>query len=166
MSSIIGKEVVLINMKDDPQPIPAGTKGTIEMIDDVNHVHVKWDNGRNLSLIPGVDSWIYIDNRVGRTDTLSESDPSKHYVMEGTDIVSHDFSSIEVRMMAERMKESSGTTRSGGESTTCPRCNENKLHPDEAMNALSRSDNETYICNDCGVDEAMEELKKYSREDE
>lgn len=40
----------------------------------------------------------------------------------------------------------------------CPSCNINELHEDEVMNSLSRTDNETYICNDCGTKEAMEEL--------
>lgn len=40
----------------------------------------------------------------------------------------------------------------------CPKCKEKKLHPDEIMNSLSRKDNETYICNDCGNTEAFDEL--------
>jgi len=40
----------------------------------------------------------------------------------------------------------------------CPSCGENKLHPEEAMNALSRKDNETYICNDCGDQEAFDDM--------
>lgn len=42
----------------------------------------------------------------------------------------------------------------------CPRCNEMTLNADEVMNSLSRKDNSTYICNNCGVAEAMEELEK------
>jgi predicted RNA-binding Zn-ribbon protein involved in translation (DUF1610 family) len=40
----------------------------------------------------------------------------------------------------------------------CPRCNEEKLHPIDARNSLSRKDNETYICSDCGMDEALGEF--------
>jgi predicted RNA-binding Zn-ribbon protein involved in translation (DUF1610 family) len=40
----------------------------------------------------------------------------------------------------------------------CPRCKENELHEDMVMNSLSRKDNETYICDDCGTEEAMEEM--------
>ena len=39
----------------------------------------------------------------------------------------------------------------------CPRCNKNELHPTLAMNALSRRDNETYICPSCGTEEAFED---------
>jgi DNA-directed RNA polymerase subunit RPC12/RpoP len=37
----------------------------------------------------------------------------------------------------------------------CPRCKQKKLHPEKVMNALSRRDNKTYICSDCGTAEAM-----------
>jgi hypothetical protein len=37
----------------------------------------------------------------------------------------------------------------------CPRCKKVVLDPREAMNALSRRDNETYICSQCGTEEAM-----------
>jgi predicted RNA-binding Zn-ribbon protein involved in translation (DUF1610 family) len=40
----------------------------------------------------------------------------------------------------------------------CPRCKENELHPIEVMNSLSRKDNKTYICNDCGNEEAFEDF--------
>jgi predicted RNA-binding Zn-ribbon protein involved in translation (DUF1610 family) len=42
--------------------------------------------------------------------------------------------------------------------TTCPRCEKNTMRPEQAMNALSRRDNETYICSACGVAEAMEDF--------
>jgi len=38
----------------------------------------------------------------------------------------------------------------------CPRCKKNELHPTLAMNALSRLDNETYICSNCGTEEAFD----------
>lgn len=42
----------------------------------------------------------------------------------------------------------------------CSRCKENKLNPIEVRNALSRRDNTTYICSDCGRDEAIEDMIK------
>ena len=41
----------------------------------------------------------------------------------------------------------------------CPKCNTNYLHDDLVRNALSRKDNKTYICNDCGQAEAMEDYQ-------
>ena len=37
----------------------------------------------------------------------------------------------------------------------CPRCKEQKLEKYEIKNALSRRDNKTYICSDCGTEEGM-----------
>ncbi|CAB4121944.1 Domain of unknown function DUF4314 [uncultured Caudovirales phage] len=49
-----GTHVRLIEMKDEPQ-MPFGLKGTVMNIDDARQIHVKWENGTNLALIPGVD---------------------------------------------------------------------------------------------------------------
>ena len=37
----------------------------------------------------------------------------------------------------------------------CPRCLKNELIPNMVLNSLSRRDNDTYICNPCGDEEAM-----------
>jgi hypothetical protein len=51
----VGDRVEMISMPEDPNPIEAGTKGTIEHINPVDfgsekftQVSVKWDNGRTL----------------------------------------------------------------------------------------------------------------------
>ncbi len=40
----------------------------------------------------------------------------------------------------------------------CPRCTINWLDPDNGINALCRRDNKTYICSDCGKEEALIDL--------
>lgn len=40
----------------------------------------------------------------------------------------------------------------------CPRCESTLLHTQRAMDALSRRDNETYVCSACGEDEAVLDL--------
>ena len=40
----------------DAYAVPPGTRGTVDHVDDMGNVHTKWDNGRTLSAIPGVDS--------------------------------------------------------------------------------------------------------------
>ena len=50
-----GTRICCDNMPDDPQPIEQGTLGTVRGVDDAGQVMVSWDNGRSLSLIPGVD---------------------------------------------------------------------------------------------------------------
>lgn len=52
-----GTRICCDNMPDDPQPIEPGTLGTVRGVDDAGQVMVAWDNGRGLSLIPGVDSF-------------------------------------------------------------------------------------------------------------
>jgi len=44
--------------------------------------------------------------------------------------------------------------KQGKEMKKCPRCGEMKLHPDNRFNVLSRKDNKTHICSDCGFAEA------------
>ena len=59
-----GDRIRLIHMPDDPDPIPAGSTGTIESVTEgpLGQVHVRWDDsGRSLSLVPGVDRFEVIE---------------------------------------------------------------------------------------------------------
>lgn len=49
-----GTRVELRRMQD-PFPVPVGTKGTVAFVDDAGQIHVNWDNGSTLALVPGVD---------------------------------------------------------------------------------------------------------------
>ena len=42
-------------MNDPYAPVEPGTRGTVRYVDDAGQVGVARDNGRSLSLIPGVD---------------------------------------------------------------------------------------------------------------
>ena len=52
-----GTRLELTLMGDDPQPIPPGSRGTVDHVDDMGTIHMRWDNGRSLGLIPGEDSF-------------------------------------------------------------------------------------------------------------
>lgn len=52
-----GTRVVLNHMEDPWAPVPAGTRGTVVAVDDVGQLHMKWDNGRTLALVPGEDTF-------------------------------------------------------------------------------------------------------------
>ncbi|WP_231583056.1 DUF4314 domain-containing protein [Actinobaculum suis] len=49
--------VRLISTDDPYTNLRAGDEGTVAFIDDAGTVHVEWDNGSNLGLVPGVDRW-------------------------------------------------------------------------------------------------------------
>ena len=46
-----------LKLMADAYAVPPGTRGTVDHVDDMGNVHTKWDNGRTLSAIPGVDSF-------------------------------------------------------------------------------------------------------------
>ena len=52
-----GTRLVLLSMDDPYAPIPSGTRGTVEHVDDAAQIHMRWDNGRTLALVPGEDSF-------------------------------------------------------------------------------------------------------------
>ena len=52
-----GTRLELISMCKDPDPVPPGTRGTVELVNCLGDIEVNWDNGRSLSLIPGEDSF-------------------------------------------------------------------------------------------------------------
>ena len=52
-----GTKVELICLEDPYREIPAGTIGTVEFVDDAGQIHMKWQTGSCLALIPGVDSF-------------------------------------------------------------------------------------------------------------
>ncbi len=66
-----GARICLDNMENDPHPIPPGTKGTVEFVDDCGSVFCKFDNGRSLGMLPGEDSFHKIQEEV-QTEEISE----------------------------------------------------------------------------------------------
>ena len=51
-----GTRIRLNSMHDPYAPITPGTEGVVDVVDDDGQLHMKWDNGRTLALIPGEDS--------------------------------------------------------------------------------------------------------------
>ncbi len=54
---------IRLNHMEDMQAVPEGTEGTVDMVDDIGQIHMKWDNGRTLALVPGEDSFSVIPQR-------------------------------------------------------------------------------------------------------
>lgn len=59
-------------MPDDPNPIPRGTCGTVMGVDDAGQLIMKWDNGRSLSIIPGVDRFHVVEQN--EDESLKENE--------------------------------------------------------------------------------------------
>ena len=50
-----GTRIELIKMNDPYAPVPEGTRGTVDFVDDIGQIHMRWDNGRTLALVPSED---------------------------------------------------------------------------------------------------------------
>ena len=55
-TDLTGKRIRLIKMVD-PQAVPHGTLGTITHVDGIGQIHVKWDNGSRLAVVPDEDEF-------------------------------------------------------------------------------------------------------------
>lgn len=57
----VGTKVICLHM-DDEQAVPSGTIGAVHHVDDVGTIHVHWENGSGLGLIPGEDEFHVIND--------------------------------------------------------------------------------------------------------
>ena len=48
---------IIPHRMNDPYPVPPGTVGEVQYVDDGGNIHMVWQNGRTLSLIEGVDDF-------------------------------------------------------------------------------------------------------------
>ncbi|WP_067783045.1 DUF4314 domain-containing protein [Actinomyces vulturis] len=58
--SLVGRRVRLDDTSDPYTTLTPGTEGTINHVDDLGTLHVAWDNGSTLGLVPGEDSYILL----------------------------------------------------------------------------------------------------------
>lgn len=64
--------------------IRKGTRGTVVFVDDMASIHMEWDNGRTLALIPGEDSFMKIDDRNERPSSeLPNTTPARGSISKG-----------------------------------------------------------------------------------
>ena len=52
-----GTRIMLEGMNDPHHPVESGMRGTVDHVDDLGDIHMKWDNGRGLALVPGEDQF-------------------------------------------------------------------------------------------------------------
>lgn len=51
-----GTKVMCLFSKDQ-NPVPKGTIGTVESVSEDAAIHVVWENGQEVALVPGRDEW-------------------------------------------------------------------------------------------------------------
>lgn len=68
-----GGRVKLLQPLDDPySKLKEGDEGTISHIDDMKTIHVKWDNGSTLGLIPEVDHYQILSEDISKFGVFPE----------------------------------------------------------------------------------------------
>ncbi len=60
-----GTRIVLNTAFEDPQPLPAGATGTVNLVDDRGQLLMKWDSGRSLALVFGLDDFSILQEKEG-----------------------------------------------------------------------------------------------------
>ena len=53
----VGTRIELIHMDDPYGPVEPGMQGTVDSVDDVGTLHMQWDNGRTLGIVPDEDQF-------------------------------------------------------------------------------------------------------------
>jgi hypothetical protein len=59
--SLKGKRVRLLYCSDRYTRLAPGEEGTITFIDSLGTVHVDWDSGSKLGMVPGEDRFEYVE---------------------------------------------------------------------------------------------------------
>ena len=82
-----GTRIELISMKDPYSPVPPGTRGTVQMVDDAGTIHPKFDNGCGLNVVYGVDEVEKLDSVTtvcyGEEKVWDSRKEAKDYFLEG-----------------------------------------------------------------------------------
>ena len=82
----IGTRIVLRKMEDFQAP-PIGTKGTVQGVDDIGSLLVKWDNGCGLNVAYGVDEVEKLDTVTtvcyGQEQVWDSRKEAKEHFLEG-----------------------------------------------------------------------------------
>lgn len=60
-----GDRVELVSTTDEYTNLARGDRGTVTMVDSMGTVHVQWDRGNMLGLVPGEDRWIELPPEEG-----------------------------------------------------------------------------------------------------
>ena len=59
-----GTRIQMDNTGSPYLPVPPGTEGTVQFVNDLGSVHMRWDNGSDLAIIPGEDSFSVLPQKL------------------------------------------------------------------------------------------------------
>lgn len=54
---VAGTKIELVKMYDLINPVPTGTLGIVQYVDDIGTIHVNWETGSSLGLSVGIDEF-------------------------------------------------------------------------------------------------------------
>lgn len=63
----------------DERDMPPGLKGIVDYVDDQGQLHMTWENGKSLALVPGVDDFRILPEQ---EEEPCEDDPENEEEME------------------------------------------------------------------------------------
>ena len=106
-----GTRIRLNSMEDPYAPIAPGTEGKVDFVDDVGTIHMKWDNGRSLGIVPGEDSFTVLPPKLTTlklymplTAELYERSEYGDWEPESTELNGSALRSYQNQIMAELVK--------------------------------------------------------------
>ena len=59
---LTGIRIELIATTDPYTNLQPGDRGTVDFVDDMGTIHVNWDNGSHLGLVPGEDQYKLLED--------------------------------------------------------------------------------------------------------
>ena len=106
-----GTRIRLNSMEDPYAPVAPGTEGVVDFVDDIGTIHMKWDNGRSLGIVPGEDSFSVLPPRLTTfklymplTAELYERSEYGDWEPESTELDGSALRSYQDQIMAELIK--------------------------------------------------------------
>jgi hypothetical protein len=57
------KRIELISTSDPYTELKPGDLGTVDFVDDMGTIHITWDNGSQLGLVPGEDQYKIVEGQ-------------------------------------------------------------------------------------------------------
>ena len=106
-----GTRIRLNSMEDPYAPIAPGTEGVVDFVDDIGTIHMKWNNGRSLGIVPGEDSFSVLPPKLTTfklymplTAELYEISKYGDLESEGTELDGRALRSYQDQIMAELIK--------------------------------------------------------------